>query len=148
MSNTPPQSFLYVTPFVQRTDGILASPELISGGSGYTAAFVEGVISASAGTGGRVVLNIDVPSGQAIGAFVYAQGSGYTNPTVTFPAASGGTAATVRIYANQKQAVLGYPGAENRLLTLAKNQGIDSLILYELNFMDWSTNGTGTVTSP
>lgn len=148
MPTTPPQSFLYVTPFVQRNDGVLASPELSSGGGGYTAAFVEGVISASAGTGGRVVLNVDTVSGQAIGLFVYSKGSGYVNPTLSFPTPSSGASATGRVYANQKQAILGYPGAENRLLTLAKVQGIDSLILYDLNFMDWSTNGTGTVSAP
>ena len=148
MPTTPPQSFLYVTPFVQRNDGVLASPELSSGGGGYTAAFVEGVISASAGTGGRVVLNVDTVSGQAIGLFVYSKGSGYSNPSVSFPTPGSGTSATGRVYANQKQAILGYPGAENRLLTLAKTQGIDSLILYDLNFMDWPTNGTGTVSAP
>ena len=142
----PTRRFLYVTPFITRTDGILAAPTLTGAGSGYTQPFVQGTLTGG-GVGGNVALNVNTDTGEAEGLFIASRGSGYTNPTVTFPTPAGGTAATATIYANQQQAILGTP-EEDVLLNFCAAQQINSLILYELNFMDWSNNGLGTVTAP
>ena len=144
---TTQKRFLYVTPFIARTDGILAAPMLLTSGSGYTQPFVSGTLTGG-GTGGNVVLNVNTGTGQAEGMFIASRGSGYVNPTVTFPTPAGGSPATAVIYANQSQSILGNVGEENRLISFCQTQNINSLILYELNFMDWSNNGLGTVTAP
>jgi hypothetical protein len=144
---TTQKRFLYVTPFIARTDGILAAPTLLTSGSGYTKPFVSGTLTGG-GVGGNVVLNINTGTGQAEGMFVASRGSGYTNPTVTFPTPAGGSPATAVIYANQSQSILGNTGEENKLISFCQTQNINALILYELNFMDWSNNGLGTVTAP
>lgn len=142
----PTRRFLYVTPFITRTDGILAAPTLTGAGSGYTQPFVQGTLTGG-GVGGNVVLNVNTTTGEAEGLFIASRGSGYVNPTVTFPTPVGGTAATATIYANQQQAILG-TSEEDVLLNFCATQQINSLILYELNFMDWSNNGMGTVSAP
>ena len=144
----PTRKFMYVTPFIARTDGILAAPTLVVTGSRYTQPFVSGSITGGAGRGGNVVLNINTTTGRAEGVFIASRGSGYVNPTVTFPIPKGGARATATLRANQSQSILGNTREEDALLSFCRTQHINSLILYELNFMNWSNNGLGTVTAP
>jgi hypothetical protein len=143
-------NYLYVSPFIDRNDGVLADIELVNPGSGYTTPFVSATtIVGGSGTGGRIILNVDTGTTRAVGTFIYDRGNNYSNTiSVTFPTPPGGTAAQVNVYANQKQAILGYPVYENQLLQLCSNNGINALIFYDLNFMDWATNGSGTTSAP
>ena len=143
-------NYLYVSPFIDRNDGVLADIELVNPGSGYTTPFVSATtIVGGSGTSGRIILNVDTGTTRAVGTFIYNRGNNYSNPiSVTFPTPLGGTAAQVNVYANQKQAILGYPVYENQLLQLCSNNGINALIFYDLNFMDWATNSSGTTSAP
>jgi hypothetical protein len=143
-------NYLYVSPFIDRNDGVLADIELVNPGSGYTTPFVSATtIVGGSGTGGRIILNVDTGTTRAVGTFIYNRGNNYSNTiSVTFPTPPGGTTAQVNVYANQKQAILGYPVYENQLLQLCSNNGINALIFYDLNFMDWATNGSGTTSAP
>ena len=147
-SITPSNVFLYVSPFISRNDGVLASPLLTNGGRGYTAAFVEGTVTGTTGTGGRVVLTVDTSSGQGVGMFVFSRGQDYVNPTVTFPTPAGGASASGLVYANQDAAVLGFTAAENSLLSFCQSNAINSLVLYDLNFLEWSNTGYGSTAAP
>ena len=147
-SITPSNVFLYVSPFVSRNDGILASPSLTNGGRGYTSAFVEGTVTGTTGSNGRVVLTVDTASGQGVGMFVFTRGQDYVNPTVTFPTPAGGASASGVVYANQDQAVLGFTAVENSLLSYCQANAINSLILYDLNFLEWSNTGYGSTAAP
>jgi hypothetical protein len=143
-------NYLYVSPFIERYDGVLADIELVNPGSGYTTPFVSATtIVGGSGTNGKIILNVDTGTTKAIGTFIYNRGSDYSGTiSVTFPTPPNGIAAQVNVYPNQKQAILGYPVYENQLLQLCKNNGINALIFYDLNFMDWPTNGLGTPSAP
>lgn len=147
---TPDRTFLYVTPFIQRSDGVLAEPALTNVGTLLgTAPFVTASTVTGAGgtgTGGKIAVTVDPTTQKAIGAFVAARGSGYVNPiTVSFPTGNG---LSVNVVANQRQAILGNTQAENTLLQFCQDQGINSIILYDLNWMDWTNIATGTAASP
>ena len=155
----PDRTFMYVTPFISRSDGVISDIVLTNTGSGYQTLFVTGSITNATGVSGSVGLNIDPVllavsgSGSAIGAFIFNQGSNYQYPiTVTFPTPTSpngpNVAATASLYINQITPILGIPAEEDALLTFCDTQKINSLILYDLNWMDWAENGQGTVASP